>query len=69
MEMNPVDSSNIAAIGYDNEIGTLTIQFNNGRTYEYYSVPDYEFDNLMSAGSKGTYAFQNIYKAYSQSEI
>jgi hypothetical protein len=69
MEMIPVDSRNIAAVGYDNEIGTLTIQFNNGRTYEYYSVPEYEFDNLMSAGSKGTYAHQNIYKAYSQSEI
>ena len=69
MEMIPVDSSNIAAVGYDNETGTLTIQFNNGRTYEYYNVPEYEYENLMSASSKGTYAHQNIYETYSQSEI
>lgn len=69
MEMIPVDSSNIAAIGYNAENGTLKIQFNNGRAYEYYGVPESEFNNLLNAGSKGQYANQNIYKAYSQSEV
>jgi hypothetical protein len=69
MNMIPVESRNLAAVGYSNETGTLTIQFNNGRTYEYYGVPEYEYENLMNAGSKGQYANQNIYKAYSQSEI
>ena len=69
MEMIPVDSRNISAVGYDSESATLKIQFNNGRAYEYYNVPEYEFDNLMSAGSKGQYANQHIYKVYSQSEI
>lgn len=69
MEMIPVDSSNISSIGYDNNTATLKIVFNNGRTYEYYSVPEYEFNNLLSAGSKGQYANQNIYKVYSQSEV
>ena len=67
--MIPVSSSNIAAIGYDAERATLIIQFNSGRTYEYYNVPEYEYNNLMNASSKGQYANQNSYKVYSQSEI
>ena len=69
MEMIPVDSSNISAIGYDNENATLKIEFNNGRAYEYYNVPENEFNNLLNAGSKGQYANQYIYKTYSQSEV
>ena len=69
MEMIPVDSRNLSAIGYNSEEGTLRIQFNNGRTYDYYNVPEYEFNNLLNAGSKGQYANQNIYKTYSQSEV
>ncbi len=69
MDLIPVDSSNIAAIGYSSDTGTLTIQFNNGRTYEYYGVPESEYENLKNASSKGSYAHQNIYNVYSQSEI
>ncbi len=67
--MIPVQSSNLAAVGYNNMTRTLTIRFNNGRTYEYYGVPGYEYENLMNASSKGNYADQNIYKTYRQSEI
>jgi hypothetical protein len=70
MEMIPVDSSNIEAIGYDPESATLTIQFKKGGSvYEYYDVPQHEYDGLMAADSKGTYAHANIYKAYRQQKI
>jgi hypothetical protein len=69
MEMIPVDSSNLSAIGYNSAEGILRIQFNNGRTYEYYNVPEDVFNDLLNAGSKGQYANQNIYKVYSQTEI
>ena len=69
MEMVSVNSSNIAAIGYDPDTAILTIQFNKGGVYEYYDVPSYEHDELMSAGSKGSYANQNIYKKYRQRKI
>jgi hypothetical protein len=69
MEMIPVSSSNIAAIGYDDGQSILVIEFNNGRAYEYYGVPSYVFDELLNAGSKGQYANQNIYKNYSQNQI
>ncbi len=67
--MIQVDSSNLAAIGYEVNTSTLTIQFKSGAIYEYYDVPQFEFDNLMGAESKGTYANQNIYKRYRQNKI
>lgn len=70
MEMVPVNSSNIEAIGYDSDSATLTIQFKKGGSiYEYYDVPQYEYDGLMSADSKGSYANTNIYKNYRQQKI
>jgi hypothetical protein len=69
MEMESVTSSNIAAIGYDQETAVLTIQFIKGGIYEYYDVPSYEHEELMRADSKGIYANQNIYKKYRQQKI
>lgn len=59
-DMMPVESSNIAAIGWevddhqaeDNEtvdVGTLTIEFKNGRTYEYADVESYTWDDFKAA--------------------
>lgn len=69
MEMKTVTSSNLAAIGYDSTQAILRIEFNNGRVYEYYDVPQHVFDELETADSKGTYAAANIYKNYTQQKI
>lgn len=69
MELLPVTSSNIAAIGYDENSATLTIQFKTGAAYEYFDVPQFEFDNLVSADSIGSYANQHIYKKYRENRI
>lgn len=69
MEMHPVDSTNIESIGYDENVGTLTILFKSGYMYEYYDVPQYVFDELYHAESKGKYAHAHIYKEYSQHRI
>jgi len=69
MEMIPVTSSNIQAIGYDPDTAILTIAFNNGSEYEYYDVPQHEFDSFYSANSKGKYGNQHIYKVYRQQKI
>lgn len=70
MEIINVDSSNLESIGYDPDSAVLTIKFKNGgSTYEYYDVPQYEYDALMAAESKGKYANQNIYKGYRQQKI
>ena len=69
MEMIPVSSSNLAAIGYDPNSAVLCIEFKDGSAYEYFDVPQHEYDGLMSADSHGKYANQNIYKSYRQNKI
>jgi len=41
--------------------GTLTVQFESGRLYDYYSVPFTEIGYLTSAESLGWY-FNNVFK-------
>lgn len=60
MERIPVDSSNIASIGYDEDTNTLEIEFHNGGVYQYFDVPFDVYDGMMEAGSKGQYLAQQI---------
>lgn len=69
MEMIGVDSSNIQAIGYDPDSGTLNVAFKDGSEYEYYDVPQHEYDSFYEADSKGRYGHQHIYKIYRQQKI
>jgi len=62
MERMPVQSSNLASVGYDSASQILEIEFNHGGIYQYFNVPTHIHDGLMSAGSKGTYFDQNIKK-------
>lgn len=61
--MQPVDSSNLAAIGYDLNTQILRIRFNSGSLYEYSGVPKSIYNGLLSAPSKGRYFDQNVKKA------
>ena len=38
MNMIPVVSSNVAAVGYEPLSGTLRVRFHSGRCYDYYEV-------------------------------
>ncbi len=44
--MCPVDSSNIAAVGYDPAQQVLQVDFHHGSRYRYQSVPSYVFDEF-----------------------
>ncbi|UII19390.1 KTSC domain-containing protein [Fulvivirga ligni] len=68
MEMIFVESSAMEAIGYDSNSAVLRIQFTDS-VYEYYDVPQYVYDELLSADSKGAYANKNIYKQYAQQRL
>lgn len=65
MERTPVNSSNIAAIGYDEDTQILEIEFMDGSVYQYSGVPPSEHDGIMNADSKGKYLHANIKKRYS----
>ena len=70
MERTPVSSSTIASIGYDHESETLEIEFHGGGIYQYPGVPEKVHQELMIAGSKGTYFDRNIKKAgYSYEKV
>lgn len=55
MDMIPVSSRAITAIGYDPTTHRMKIQFQQGQTYDFCNVPQHVFDGLLHAGSKGTY--------------
>jgi hypothetical protein len=55
MELIPVESSMIEAVGYDADARTLHVVFSKGQMYTYEQVPPEEFENLLAAESKGGY--------------
>lgn len=62
MQLKPVSSSNLKAVGYDAETKTLQIEFLNGGLYEYYNIPENIYKGLMAASSHGSYFDQHIKK-------
>ena len=64
MTLQPVNSSNLAGVGYDAESQTLTIEFRKSDTYEFYDVPESVYQELMSAGSLGEYFANSIRGKY-----
>ena len=61
--MVSVESSNLAAVGYDGDVQILEVRFVKGGAYQYFGVPAYIYDGLLSASSKGSYFYQNIKRA------
>ncbi|MHB8817164.1 MAG: KTSC domain-containing protein [Steroidobacteraceae bacterium] len=54
MKMQPVASSNIKAVGYED--GELRIEFTNGRTYAYTgSTAEHHHQEILKAESAGRY--------------
>tara|TARA_Y100001960_G_C14115174_1_gene559461 strand:- start:212 stop:424 length:213 start_codon:yes stop_codon:yes gene_type:complete len=58
MERNPVTSSMIASIGFQD--CTLEVEFSDRSIYQYDNVPEYIYTNMMNAESKGTFFWDNI---------
>lgn len=67
-EMIFVDSSNIEAIGYDDDGQELHVQFLSGACYVYHDVPRQIFDNLLQAPSKGSFLNREIKGIYRYSK-
>lgn len=60
MQLTPVKSSNINAVGYDAEKRTLFVQFTNGTLYAYDDVPIGTHLGLKVAESVGKYFSANV---------
>lgn len=55
VEMNNVVSSNICAIGYNDEEKVLRVRFANGGLYQYTEVPRLVYDEFKKSNSVGRY--------------
>jgi len=69
MDMISVDSSNVAAVGYDEDSSTLQVEFNNGGTYQYFDVSVHLFEGLRDADSVGGFLAANIKGSYRYSKV
>lgn len=69
MKMTPVESSNLAEIGYDSDRKELAVKFKSGGTHHYVGVEPDRHSGLMSAESHGKYFNQNIKGQYEQKKI
>lgn len=64
MEMKPVNSSAIRAVGYDVATRGMRILFKQGHYYDFCGVPEQVYLGLMRASSKGTYYNDHIKDRY-----
>ena len=68
MERQPVISSNLESVGYDEDTEILEVEFKKkekeeeGILYHYFSVPAEVHQSLMSAPSVGKYFSANVKK-------
>ena len=59
-----VESSAIAAIGYNSDDKRLVITFNSGKSYAYYGVSTQRYNAFCDANSKGKYFNRAIRNNY-----
>jgi KTSC domain-containing protein len=64
LHREPVSSSVIAAIGYDEEAETLEVEFVSGAVCRYLGVEPDVYEDFRSASSKGKFFNRHIRDAY-----
>ena len=62
--MTPVESSSLAAIGFDGTLNELYVSFRNGRMYRYFQVPSSVHRALLAAPSLGRYFNETVRDRY-----
>lgn len=69
MERQTVSSSNVASVGYDPATATMEVEFLSGSVYQYFDVPEHEYEALIGAGSVGSYLASNIKGHYRYARV
>lgn len=59
----------IASVGYDANMETLEVEFNTGKIYQYFEVPQAVYEELLAADSKGQYMNSAIIDCYPYTQI
>jgi hypothetical protein len=69
LERKPVNSSNLASVGYDPVTTILEVEFKNSNVYRYFDVSSTVYRELMSAPSIGQFFNKYIRNKYRFEEI
>lgn len=64
MRLDEVESSMLAAYGYDENLKALVVLYNSGKAYQYLDVPPEIFQGLQEAQSKGRYMLDHVIDHY-----
>jgi hypothetical protein len=64
VDLVPVQSSNIEAVGYDPEQKTMSVRFKGGNIYHYHDVEKDTHEALVGAKSVGSHFHANIKNKY-----
>lgn len=62
--MQRIDSSSVRAVGYDDQLGRLFLEFAGGGSYVYYGVPPSIHRDLLAAESVGRFVNTKIKPRY-----
>ena len=69
MDRIPVQSTNVAEVGYDPETMTLEVAFHNGTLYQYFDVPEVMFQELLRSDSVGRFLNAQIKNSYRYAKL
>lgn len=69
MDRTPVQSSNLASVGYSQSSRTLEVEFKGGSVYHYFEVPADIHEGLMKAASKGKYLDARVKGTYRYKKV
>ncbi len=69
MIRNLVRSSDLYSVGYDEASNILEIEFDSGSIYQYFNVPLFIYNALLTASSLGKYFASNIKFSYKYTRI
>lgn len=64
-----VESSNLAAVAYDEATATLGVIFHRGGQYAYAGVPKAVYEGLLAASSTGQFFIKNIKPVYACEKV
>lgn len=64
MKREPLESSSLAAAGYDAATATLEVEFRHGGVYRYFLVPQSAWRAFQAASSKGRFFVAEIRDHY-----
>jgi hypothetical protein len=55
MAVVKLQSRSLASVDYEAKTKTLRVEFNSGRVYRYFGVPERTYQDLLKAESKGRF--------------